>query len=160
MQVCVKNNADELTRLLDGGADIACRDEAGRTPLHVAAWFGSSRCVGVLLRHGANPSGHDSSGTSPLATAVQRNAADIVQMLLTDGCDAREVHPKSGRTLLDIAVECDASGAGAVSALLAAGADPRAKNEDGTTAYMTARRLKSRAFPIVADAALSSLLRR
>ena len=157
MQACVKNKPKELEVLLNKGAPIVCEDECRRTPLHVAAWFASGECVEVLLRHGANAGLEDDNGDTAMWIATRRNASAIMAQLLADGCKPNTAHPRTGRRLLDLAVEADPDGTSSVALLLNAGADPRAKNGDGTTAYSRARDQRSCSFSRIAEAAVASL---
>ena len=60
------NNAAELKRLIEGGADVNFQDERGSTPLHAAAFFGRAEAAEVLLESGADPEIRNQDGARPL----------------------------------------------------------------------------------------------
>jgi hypothetical protein len=57
------------------------RDEHGLTPLHVAAWFGDTMTVALLLTHGAERVAADNHGRIPLHYAAMRGHADVIELL-------------------------------------------------------------------------------
>lgn len=74
--------ASEVIDLLDQGADIDARDEAGGTALHHAAWNGRLETLLVLLERGAATSPVDDSGFMPLhfSAAGQEEALSLALM--------------------------------------------------------------------------------
>eukprot|EP00897_Mesotaenium_endlicherianum_P001836 jgi/Mesen1/1680/ME000137S00595 len=56
---------------LGPGADPNARDRDGFTPLHMAAGYGRSQCIELLLKHGANAFIKDKAGRSPRGLAVE-----------------------------------------------------------------------------------------
>eukprot|EP01064_Diplonema_japonicum_P007500 TRINITY_DN15127_c0_g1_i1.p1 TRINITY_DN15127_c0_g1~~TRINITY_DN15127_c0_g1_i1.p1 ORF type:complete len:180 (+),score=41.59 TRINITY_DN15127_c0_g1_i1:44-583(+) len=157
---CIRNNHEELKSLLDEGVAIGCRDEKGSTPLHLAVRFGSKECVDILLRDGANAKLVDGDGATPLWVAVNHNNADLVAALLSTGCCPNATHPLTGKLLLELALEADTTAHAVVPQLIKAGANPRLANREGVTPYEIARKQRSRAFALIADAALEILLQR
>ncbi|MDF1655702.1 MAG: ankyrin repeat domain-containing protein [Coxiellaceae bacterium] len=67
--------------LLDGGADIAARDNAA---LKYAAWSGHAKTVSLLLDRGADIATGDNA---PLRCAAQNGHAETVTLLLDRGAD-------------------------------------------------------------------------
>jgi ankyrin repeat protein len=69
--------------LLSKGAEIDARDrETGSTALHLAASWGRTEALRVLLKRGADPALANKAGVSPLAAAVasgQDEAAAILK---------------------------------------------------------------------------------
>jgi ankyrin repeat protein len=143
----------EVARLLlDAGADANDASPAGESALLIAVHSGHDDCAALLLQRGADPNASD-AGYTALHAAVLRGSAAMVKALLMRGAhvDPRIAHGtttiRAGRgfvlpeTLvggtpfllaakfleLDIARQ-----------LIAAGADPRARLSDGTTALMLA----------------------
>lgn len=51
--------------VLEEGADVNLRDDAGVTPLHLAMQVGSFGAVAFLLEHGADPLAYDDDGKLP-----------------------------------------------------------------------------------------------
>jgi hypothetical protein len=69
------------TSLLDQGAVIDARDEAGRTPLMLAVTQGQLEIVRLLLTRGADPNTADNAGHTPLQQARQQNSREIAALL-------------------------------------------------------------------------------
>jgi hypothetical protein len=67
--------------LLDQGAVIDARDEAGRTPLMLAVIEDRLEIVRLLLARGADPNVADNGGHTPLQQAATRNLRDIAALL-------------------------------------------------------------------------------
>ena len=67
--------------LLDQGAVIDARDEAGRTPLMIAVTQDRLEIVRLLLARGADPNAGDNTGHTPLQQATKRNLQDIAALL-------------------------------------------------------------------------------
>ena len=67
--------------LLDQGAVIDARDEAGRTPLMLAVTEDRLEIVRLLLARGADPNAADNSGHTPLQQATKRNLRDVAALL-------------------------------------------------------------------------------
>jgi len=124
---------DRLSEILSEAPELVdARSGDGFTPLHLAAFFGQTDAVRLLLARGADvdPVGTAWMTGTPLHAAAAGSHAAIVRMPLEAGADptARQRH---GFTPLHAAA---ANGdLASVEALLAAGADPNATNEDGAT---------------------------
>jgi len=71
----------QATSLLDQGAVIDARDEAGRTPLMLAVTQGQLEIVRLLLARGADPDAADNAGHTPLQQARQQNSREIAALL-------------------------------------------------------------------------------
>ena len=97
--------------LLEHGADVNARDNAHKTPLHLAIQHGTSNIVLFLLEHGADPNMEDSEGNTPLHTLLIKREIDeddkdsdvlILQFLLKLGTDT-SARNKNRLTPLDLA---------------------------------------------------------
>ena len=70
-----EGNADEVRRLILGGANLEARDALNRTPLHVAAQFGHRNAALALLEGGADIQARDQWGVTPLRRIKLQEAA-------------------------------------------------------------------------------------
>ena len=58
--------ADTVRLLINYGADVTAQDETLRTPLHLAAFSGSTETVQLLIEHGADVTAQDRRKKTPL----------------------------------------------------------------------------------------------
>ncbi|CAH0407235.1 unnamed protein product [Chilo suppressalis] len=68
-------------------ADPSAKDNAGFTPLHVAAAKGHVRIARLLLQYGANVSAAAQGGIRPLHEASENSHVEIIRLLLAYGAD-------------------------------------------------------------------------
>jgi len=145
-------NISKANDLLDAGADINSTDDCGNTPLMQAIWFRKKDMIKFLLEKGADVNFKNKKGVTALAKASQRHwldDADTVKLLIEAGARVNDTYPWSPSdeyiapflsfyewTALMIA--CYSAHAGAVEALLSAGADVRYIDEKGITPLMLA----------------------
>lgn len=133
-----------VRKLLDGGSDPnRKRGRNGNTPLTWAVAMGQAAIAKVLMERGADVNAPGEGGVAPLAWAVGQGAAKSAALLLQAGAEpnteiaSRERHghfadcPK-GTTVLMLAAR--GGKLPVVEALLAAGADPHRRNEQGESA--------------------------
>jgi hypothetical protein len=71
----------QAATLLDQGAVIDARDEAGRTPLMLAVTQDRLEIVRLLLVRGADPNAADNTGRTPLQQARLQNSREIAALL-------------------------------------------------------------------------------
>jgi ankyrin repeat protein len=94
------NDPDEVALLLGHNADVDQPDQAGWTPLHYAAWFGSSTAIlQVLLDRGAKIDALNDRQITPLYFASVAGHESQVKLLLERGAD-RSIASKTGYTAL------------------------------------------------------------
>ncbi|CAK1545927.1 unnamed protein product [Leptosia nina] len=67
--------------------DPSAKDNAGFTPLHVAAAKGHVRIARLLLQYGANVSAAAQGGIRPLHEACESSHMEIIRLLLSYGAD-------------------------------------------------------------------------
>lgn len=122
--------------LLDAGARLENRmmilGRFGLSPFNYAT-FGDSALAEYLIGRGANPNEVDDNGVSMLGTAAIANNLAMAQLLLAKGAKVNFVD-KLGMTPLLYAASIDFGDTAVMEALIAAGADLRARNKEGETA--------------------------
>lgn len=127
-----------VQRLLAAGADPDGFDGFGLTPLVRASRRGNVAMVEALLAAGASPSRFDRPpsrpGWTPLMNAAHKGQPAVIRALLAAGADAN-ARASDGAVALTLAV-CEPEPE-SVSALLAAGGDPR-PGRGGSEALTTA----------------------
>jgi uncharacterized protein len=163
-----KDHTKVAALLLEKGADVNARDEAGRTALIAASYDGKSKVVELLIEKGADVEAKSSDGSTALISAAGRGQTEVVKLLLKKGAtaDAKDNfnqtalmkaawmrHPEVVKALLDKRADVNAKGSNGwtalnsaaavgdpevVKLLLDAGADINAKTATGETALQTA----------------------
>ena len=129
----------ETARLLvRAGARADAANDYGMTPLLLACTNGSAAAVDLLLEAGANPNLALPSGQTPLMTAAKTGNVGVVKTLIGRGA---AVHAKEGtqnQTALMWAVS--EKHAEVARVLIEAGADVRARANNGVTPLLLAAR--------------------
>ncbi len=162
-----EGHAKVLRTLIEHGAKIDIADNYGTTALIVASTAGHDEVVALLLEHNANPVARDNSGSSPLVNAVYFGHTKTVSLLLPrqknlDKQDGEELlllasglgHNDIINVMIDYGISANARGLKQRTALMAAaafdraetakillarGANPDARDEDGNTALDVAK---------------------
>ena len=115
-----------LARLLAEGTEVDCRDAIGQTPLMLAAAYGGTGSVRLLLEHGADPQARESEdGRTALFYA---DNLDCLNLLLSYGADPHTCD-ENGLPALYCLFSADM-----IRALVAVGVDVNARNQTGDTA--------------------------
>jgi ankyrin repeat protein len=115
-------HTEAASALLDAGADIRATDRAGNTPLHIAAQAGNLVLVKQLLEKGADPNVRTARST----TQVGRGGG---------GGGGRAV---AGGSLTPLMIAARANHLEVMKALVAGGADPALRADNGTSTLMYA----------------------
>lgn len=84
--------------------DVNLTDDAGRTPLHLAATHCHIDAAKLLLDRGAKIDAKAVGGTTPLDLAAQAGCVDVVNLLLSKGAKIN-LRDDQGRTPLDRAIQ-------------------------------------------------------
>jgi ankyrin repeat protein len=129
------NDLETTKLLIAAGARAAVANRYGVTPLHEAATVANADLVNALLRAGADANAAYGDGETPLMIAARTGNVETVRLLLESGARVDAVESFRGQTALMLAaVE---NHAGAVSALLAAGAEPNRRTKEYTFQKLT-----------------------
>jgi ankyrin repeat protein len=121
-----------LTYLLNNGADIEHGDEKSCTPLHHAAFSGSTDTVRYLLDAGADIHAVATWCGSALCLAALRRHRDVVEVLLAYGAKVNQLCPMLGSAAHAACVGGDME---IVRTLVQAGADLTTKAETCLDVY-------------------------
>jgi ankyrin repeat protein len=150
----VRNDVPSIKSLLAAGADPNRPLASGNWPLVVAMSYQHTDAALALLEGGANVTIRDRAGNSPLHVAAQQGDLAVVKDLLARGVDPNIRTPRAlaaaGRgggggfrggpggeqTPLMMAARGDHEGV--MRALVAAGADPKLRAQDGSNVLMAA----------------------
>ena len=124
-----------LKSCLDAGCDANIQDDAGRTPLMIAARRGRYEFAEILLRAGCNANLQDWEGGTPVTDIVVDSS--VFWEFSHSELWKERFSPVGGHTALMYAVIVGSSGI--VKALLKYGCDTKLKNNQGRTALDLAR---------------------
>jgi ankyrin repeat protein len=134
--------AEIVSDLLSAGADVDRASASFGTPLVGAAANGHEQVVEMLLRAGAEVDARDYRGNTGLWYAAAHANVPMIDRLLAAGADVN-VSCLDQSTPLIAAAAAEDNAPAAIRRLLRAGADPFAVDQDGRTAFDTARRVGS-----------------
>ena len=117
--------------LIDAGADVNEKDEAGEAPLHIAVVGGYREIASLLIEKGAEVNVGDARGLTPMHAAAWRGYRDAVVMLIASGADINAQDNRDAVTPLHTAALAGRQETAAL--LLERGADVNAKNTKALT---------------------------
>eukprot|EP01133_Synstelium_polycarpum_P020003 gene20003-23968_t len=95
------DDIERLSNLLNNSAtSTETVDSENRTPLHHAAYGGSTRCVAFLLEKKGNAHAKDAAGNTPLQWAAARGHLECMKLLVEKGgADVNSKDDKNGTPL-------------------------------------------------------------
>lgn len=120
--------------LLKRGIDWRIHNRRGLRALHLAAGMGLDAVVNCLISAGDDGNVHRVNVDTPLITAARHGKTGVAQRLLDAGADP------NGRGARDVTALHVANTAAMTAILLAAGANPDARDKDGETPLFGAAR--------------------
>ena len=134
-----RGDLEKVKLLLEKGANVNYKDTIvlGHTPMTIAAAFGHTDVVLLLLDHGAAANQQNEDGVSALQCAASTTKSEMVKLLLDRGADVNH-RDKIGRTPLFDAT-CSKCPPENARLLLARGADVNAKDNKERTAFYSAQ---------------------
>ena len=150
-----KNDLPSIKKLLTAGADPNYTLPSGNKPLLVAMAYRHTEAALALLESGADTATRDRAGNTPLHLAAQQGDVAVVKALLARGVDANVRTPRSvaggGRggggggfrqgpsgEQTPLMVAARGNHEETMRALVAAGADPALRAQDGAGVLMAA----------------------
>jgi Ankyrin repeats (3 copies) len=104
MNAVITNNIDAVKVLLAKGAKVDKVNDAGISPLFVAAQNGAQEVVNTLIARGADVNKLNDAGLSPLFYAAQHGHEDAAKSLVANGADINKAD-KNGFTPLHYAAQ-------------------------------------------------------
>ena len=80
-KAAAQGNLAEIRAQLEAGEGIDVKDALGRTPLHMAAFYGRPKTTELLLAKGEDINAKDNVGITPLHVAVLSGGKQEVEIL-------------------------------------------------------------------------------
>jgi len=97
-------NIEAVKKHLAAGTDVNAKNDAGQTPLHLAALKDHKEIAELLITNGADLNAEDEmNGMIPLHNAAGRGYNEIVKLLIAKGADVNAKFD-NGDTPLDMAI--------------------------------------------------------
>ena len=120
---------DIAETMCEKGLNVNLRaPEINWSALEIAADYGQTGFMRVLLDHGADPDVRSQNGWTPLMSAAYKGRAEAVRLLLEAGAD---VNAKSPGNYTAVVLATSANHPDTVKLLLEAGADRNVRDRDG-----------------------------
>ena len=123
------NDLDRVRELLSRGADPALANRYRVQPMQIAAEYGYTDMLGLLLEYGASEDARGPTGEPVLFGAIRSGNMAAVDLLLARGADIHATDPVFAQTALMVAVR--ENNPVIVGKLLALGADVNAYTQMG-----------------------------
>jgi ankyrin repeat protein len=144
----MSGDIEVVRALFDGGARQGVpMNLLGRAPIGLmfyAVFCGDPAIVGELITRGCDPNEPDGDGISPIAWTVIGDNLPVFEMLLAKGARVNVVD-RFGMTPLLYGVSIDFGNTRTLGKLIGAGADLRARNKSGQTAFDLAKAYNNQA---------------
>jgi len=137
MDAAARGYTATVRAVLEKGAEVDAKDNAGRTALMEAAFGGYTDTVRLLLEKGAKVNATDHEGWTPLFWAAFSRRSDTIRLLLEKGADVNAKNKHEDNALIHAAYGGDMD---TVAVLLDHHADVNAKDDMGKTALIEAAR--------------------
>jgi ankyrin repeat protein len=80
-------NIEVVKQYLAAGEDVNAKDNFGRTPFHLAAFYGRKELVELLIDNGADVNAKDNFGRTPFHLAAFYGRKELVELLIDNGAD-------------------------------------------------------------------------
>jgi len=141
LQEDLSRTAEVAQLLISYGADVKAKNSIGEAPLHLAAEFGYTEVVGMLLKAGAKV-----NVGSPLALAAKRGHVEAVELLLKAGANPNPPYDHGDTLLRSVTFLCSAERAKIAKLLLKAGAHVNGKDRwhGGTALHYAVRNCRDK----------------
>jgi ankyrin repeat protein len=95
-----ENDADEVRRLLEAGADVAAANHYGATPMGLAAEVAHTEILGLLLDAGADVDSPNPDDQTALMLVARTGKLDAAELLLAHGATVNARESWGGQTAL------------------------------------------------------------
>jgi len=97
-----REEANTVALLIEKGADVGDKNKNGKTPLHVAAYWGKVNVASTLIEKGADVNAEDAKGNTPLHETILLGSVDVAKLLINNKANVNAEN-KKGRTPLHVA---------------------------------------------------------
>ncbi|MBQ7151098.1 MAG: ankyrin repeat domain-containing protein [Synergistaceae bacterium] len=137
LELCKFGNAQEISEIIQAGADVNFSTSSNTTPLMIAAEYNTVDSIIALIKNKAEVNAFNRNGNTALMLASQFNTLESVQALIENGADINTKN-KAGNTALIYATM--GNNAELIKFLCSKGALVSAANDDGKKALDYAKK--------------------